>query len=80
MRNESCERATVYYEYGLFGENFTRTIVPIVPQEKICDQKWLDEHSIQYLLVDYDDPEYPGCSLGIYQDLKSMKNWIVFER
>ena len=72
--------SNVYYEYGLFGENFTRWIVPVAPHELVCDQEWLDEQGIEYLLVDYGDPDYPECSLGIYQDLNSMKNWIVFER
>ena len=71
---------TIYYEYGLFGENFTRKIVPINPDNLICDSEWLDEQGIEYLLVDYGVEGYPDCSMGMYQDLKSMKNWIVFER
>jgi len=71
---------TIYYEYGLFGENFTRKIVPINPDDLVCDPAWLDEQGVEYLLVDYGIDGYPACSLGIYQDLKSMKNWIVFER
>jgi len=71
---------TIYYEYGLFGENFTRKIIPINPDERICDPAWLDEQGVEYLLVDYGVDGYPACSMGAYQDLKSMKNWIVFER
>ncbi len=71
---------TIYYEYGLFGENFTRKIIPINPDERICDPEWLDEQGVEYLLVDYGVDGYPACSMGAYQDLKSMKNWIVFER
>lgn len=72
--------ADIYYEYGLFGEHFSRTIVPINPDDLVCDPVWLDEQGIEYLLVDYGVDGYPSCSLGGYQDLKSMKNWIVFER
>ena len=71
---------TIYYEYGLFGENFTRKIVPINPDDLICDPVWLDDQGIEYLLVDYGVDGYPACSMGDYQDIKSMKNWIVFER
>lgn len=73
-------KETIYYEYGLFGENFTRKIIPINPDERICDPAWLDEQGVEYLLVDYGVDGYPACSMGAYQDLKSMKNWIVFER
>jgi hypothetical protein len=68
-----------YYEYGLFGEHFTRRIVPIYPDDKICDHEWLIEQGIQYVLVDAENPEYPACSLGDYEEQKSMKNWIVFK-
>jgi hypothetical protein len=71
--------STVYYEYGLFGEKFTRKIVPIFPDEKVCDNYWLKENAIQFILVDAGEPDYPPCSLGRYEALKSMKNWIVFE-
>src|SRR5690606_32938766 len=52
----------VYYEYGLFGEHFTRRIIPVYPDEKICDREWLIEKGIQYVLVDAGDPAYPACS------------------
>lgn len=71
---------TIYYEYGLFGENFTRKIIPINPDDLICDPAWLDEQGVEYLLVDYGVDGFPACSMGAYQDIKSMKNWIVFER
>ena len=51
--------SNVYYEYGLFGENFTRRIVPIFPDEKVCDNQWLKENAIQYILVDVGEPDYP---------------------
>lgn len=69
----------VYYEYGLFGEHFTRTIVPIYPDDQICDQEWIMEQEIEYILVDAENPEYPACSLSDYEYQKSMKNWIVFK-
>ncbi len=69
----------VYYEYGLFGEHFTRRIIPVYPDEKICDHEWLIRQGIQFILVDAGNPEYPACSLGDYDPQKSMKNWIVFK-
>lgn len=72
-------QAIVYYEYGLFGEHFSRTIVPIYPDDKICDHAWLLEQGIEFILVDAGSPDYPACSLGKYEAQKSMKNWIVFK-
>jgi hypothetical protein len=72
-------QAIVYYEYGLFGEHFTRTIVPIFPDDRICDHVWLLEQGIEYVLLDAGNPDYPSCSLGKYEAQKSMKNWIVFK-
>ncbi len=72
-------QAIVYYEYGLFGEHFTRTIVPVYPDDRICDHAWLIEQDIEYILVDAGSPDYPACSLGKYEAQKSMKNWIVFK-
>jgi len=74
-----ANQSTVYYEYGLFGEHFTRTILPVFPDEQICDNDWLVENGIQYILVDAGNPEYPACSLSDYEYLKSMKKWIVFK-
>jgi hypothetical protein len=72
-------QAIVYYEYGLFGEHFTRTIVPIFPDDRICDHAWLLDQGIEYVLVDAGNPDYPACSLNKYEAQKSMKNWIVFK-
>ncbi len=72
-------QAIVYYEYGLFGEHFTRMIVPIYPDDRICDHAWLLEQGIEFILVDAGNPDYPACSLGKYEAQKSMKNWIVFK-
>lgn len=71
--------SNVYYEYGLYGEKFTRKIIPIYPEDNVCDPIWLKENGIQYILVDAAESDYPPCSLGRYEALKSMKNWIVFE-
>jgi hypothetical protein len=69
----------VYYEYGLFGEHFTRKIVPVYPDDRVCDHTWLLEQGIEYILVDAGNQVYPACSLGRYEAQKSMKNWIVFK-
>jgi hypothetical protein len=63
----------------LFGEHFTRTIIPIYPDDRVCDHTWLLEQGIEYFLVDAGNPDYPSCSLGKYEAQKSMKNWIVFK-
>lgn len=70
----------VYYEYGLYGEHMTRTIIPINPPERLCDPSWLDDQGIQYLLVDYGDTGFPPCSLKIYETIKSMADWMTLKR
>ncbi|PKO04350.1 MAG: hypothetical protein CVU41_17525 [Chloroflexi bacterium HGW-Chloroflexi-3] len=71
--------AIVYYEYGLFGEHFTRTIIPIYLDDRVCDHTWLLGQGIEFILVDASNPDYPACSLGEYEYQKSMKDWIVFK-
>ncbi|MGB4595309.1 MAG: glycosyltransferase family 39 protein, partial [Anaerolineaceae bacterium] len=71
---------SVYYEYGMYGDHFTRTIIPVHPPYRLCDADWLDSQGIEYLLVDYGDPEYPTCSLGNYETLKSMSDWMSYKR
>ncbi len=39
-----------YWDYPYFGEEFTRTIIPVYPYENIDNPQWIDEQKIQYLL------------------------------
>jgi hypothetical protein len=70
---------TVYYEYGLYGEHFTRRLVPVLPDEAVCDSAWLRAREIDYLLVDTGDGSYPGCVPSGYAYLDSMNRWIIFQ-
>jgi hypothetical protein len=70
---------TVYYEYGLFDEQFTRRLVPVLPDEAVCDSAWLRAREIDYLLVDTGDGSYPGCTPAGYAYLDSMNRWIIFQ-
>ena len=70
---------TVFYEYGLFGEHFTRRLVPVLPDEAVCDSAWLRANGVEYLLVDTGDGSYPGCVPAGYTYLDSMNRWIIFQ-
>jgi hypothetical protein len=39
------------WDYPLFGEHFSRTVVPIYPRPEIVDLEWLAEQDINFLLV-----------------------------
>ncbi|MEJ5226104.1 MAG: hypothetical protein WHV44_16710, partial [Anaerolineales bacterium] len=40
-----------FTEYILFGEHFTRRVIPVYPIENLSDAAWLRAQGIQYLLV-----------------------------
>ena len=66
-----------FYEYGLFGEHFTRQIVPVYPVENVCDLDWLQAQEIEYLLFNVEDEDMPDCEVEGYEYLGSMKNWMI---
>jgi hypothetical protein len=59
LDNNAPQDATVAFiafdgffrDYGYFGENFTRTVVPIYPDNQLYNLNWLDEKDIDYILV-----------------------------
>jgi len=71
---------SVYYEYGMYGDRFTRMIIPVYPPDRVCDAEWLNSQGIDYLLVDFGDARYPKCSLSSYEELKSMSEWMSYKR
>lgn len=52
------------WDYPLFTEEFTRTVTPIVPAEKVLDETWLRDQGIQYILIN--TPEDPWIELPKY--------------
>ncbi len=52
------------WDYPLFTENFTRTVTPIFPAEKILDEAWLREQGIEYILINI--PQDPWQTLPKY--------------
>lgn len=68
-----------YYEYGLYGEQFTRAVRPVIDPADVCDPGWLKENDIEYLLVETFD-NYPPCQLDGYEYFDSLSNWVLLIR
>ncbi len=66
-----------YFEYGLFGEHFTRTLIPVYPPERIGNEKWLRERGIEYLLIEVSET-YPTAIAPSYKYLDSRGDWVVY--
>lgn len=66
-----------YFEYGLFGEHFTRTLVPVYPPEKTGEENWLRERGIEYLLIEVSET-YPRSIAPSYKYLDSRRDWVVY--
>lgn len=67
-----------FIEYPLFGERFARTLVPVVPRERLSNQAWLSVRQIEYLLIDADiltDPLPDG-----FVAIDSAYNWLLLKR
>lgn len=65
-------------EYPVFGEHFTREIIPIHPPELIHDRKWLAQQNIEYILMDVNlfEPPFPPD----YTEKDSIFNWLLLVR
>ena len=66
-----------YQEYGVYGERFTRTVIDVFPPERISNSDWLEQSSIEYLLVLVSDG-YPEEVAEGYQYVDSLGDWIVY--
>ncbi len=55
-----------YWEYPLFGEHYTRRLVPVHPGARLLDLDWMQAQGIAYLMVREDQtplPELPPSGL-----------------
>jgi hypothetical protein len=66
-----------YQEYGVFGEHFTRTVVPVNPPTEIANPQWLQARGIQYLLIRV-APGYPGDIASGFHYVDSLGNWVIY--
>ena len=66
-----------YQEYGVYGEGFTRKVIDVFPPERISDPDWLEQQSIEYLLVLVSEG-YPDVIVDDYQYVDSLGDWIVY--
>jgi 4-amino-4-deoxy-L-arabinose transferase-like glycosyltransferase len=64
-------------DYPLFGEHFTRRLIPIYPFDKITDDKWLNEQGIEYILVQGrgESQIIPPNDL---EEVKGIKGWTLY--
>ncbi|MFC2064212.1 glycosyltransferase family 39 protein [Chloroflexota bacterium] len=67
-----------YREYCLFGENFSRKLVPIWPAERVEETEWLvEEQEVEYLLVVIND-SYPEYLSQGFKEISQSGDWILY--
>lgn len=66
-----------YQEYGVFGEHFTRTVIPVNPPENVGDAQWLRDRGIQYLLIQV-TKTYPVQIPSSFHYMDSLGDWVVY--
>lgn len=66
------------YDYALFGEHFTRTVIPLVDPKFLADEEWLKSKDIQYVLVDVSHglPGIIAEKLIEYDEVKG--SWMMY--
>ncbi len=64
-------------EYGIYGENFSRTVYEVYPPERIGDWQWLRGRGIDHLLIMV-TPDYPAQIAAGYQYIDSLGSWVVY--
>ena len=53
---------TYIWDYVLFGEGFTRTVIPVVDGRLLSDDGWLREQGVDYILVNVAAGDAPPVS------------------
>jgi hypothetical protein len=66
------------WDYPLFGEHFTRRVVPILLESQLGDEGWLKSQGIQYVLVDVSQGFPPNLhrKLVPYDEVKG--SWMLY--
>jgi hypothetical protein len=66
------------WDYLLFGEHFTRTVIPIVSEEQLGDMAWLKAQGIQFVLVNVTNglPETITPMLIPYDEVRNA--WMLY--
>lgn len=65
-------------EYSVFGENFTRRVIPIFPYDLIYDNEWLTHQKIEYILINQSRLE--GSIPEGYEEIASEFPWLIVVR
>ncbi len=65
------------FDYPLFGEHFTRRLIPVYPFEKMRDVDWLKNQGIDYLLL-----QFPAANAGLVpgemEKLRETQSWALY--
>ena len=64
-------------DYLLFGEHFTRRLIPIYPFERIADAEWLKAQGIEYVLLQKRGESLPTLAEGL-KKIKGSAGWIIY--
>ncbi|MDD5368595.1 MAG: glycosyltransferase family 39 protein [Anaerolineaceae bacterium] len=66
------------WDYPLFGEHFTRRVIPIVSEDQLGNEEWLKSKGVQYVLVDVSEgyPVNLQRKLVPYDEVKGA--WMLY--
>jgi len=66
-----------FTDYPLFGDHFTRRIIPVYPVENVSDVIWLDAQAIEYLLIMDGGSSVPPPKFEL---LDEVERWRLYHR
>jgi len=69
-----------HFQYPLFGEGFTRDVVPIIDERRLADEVWLSEQGLNYLLLRVRDGQDFIRPPASYFKLDAMEGWRLYQR
>jgi hypothetical protein len=68
------------WDYVLFGPYLTRTVIPILDQNLLVNDSWLEEQGIDYLLVNLSAADRPAVSNTFAAVQQGPGEWRLYAR
>ena len=70
---------TYIWAYVLFGEGFTRTVIPVVDGRLLSDDGWLREQGVDYILVNVASGDAPPVSDRYRAYREAEGEWVLYK-
>lgn len=68
------------FQYPLFGEGFTRDVIPILDEQLLADETWLLENGLDHLLLRVKDGQDFLRPPATYFKVDAMEGWRIYQR